>query len=347
MMIGTAPVKSIPFSFDGSSRWAAAAALFYLLCVPAFAASSNTDWIEDLGGAVTRNASGEVTGVDLRATWVTDTDLRKLAQYPKLTDLDLSITRITDQGMQELKDLPGIVDLNLRFSEYVTDEGLAAVKEWKHLKRLNVHGTKISDTTLEHVSGITTLESLNVGSSMVTDVGLERLSSLPNLKELSIGGNELGDAGLQALRLLPGLTYLDMNGRQGTDSNVWTISMSDRGLEAMLTLTELRELRFGCTTLGVGREGRRFATVNMMNVTSRWLEQMKALKKLESLKLQGCENVNDESMKVLAEFPSLKEVDLKGSGVTDKGIEILRAAKPDIRIYSGPWEAAAAAFRNN
>ena len=310
-------------------------------------AAADVGWVEELGGAVTRDEAGEVTGVDLRATWVTDADLRKLAQFPELTLLDLSLTRITDQGMQELKDLPGVVDLNLRFAEYVTDEGLGAIKEWKKLKRLNVHGTKISDTTLGHISGIVSIESLDVGSSMVTDVGLEQLSSLPNLKELTIGGNELGDAGLQALRLLPGLTYLDLNGRQGTDSNLWTINMSSRGLEALLTLQNLRELRFGCTTLGVGREGERFATVNIMDVTSQWLEQIQALPNLERLKLQSCNRVDDEAMNVLARFSSLKEVDLKGSAVTENGIAILRAAKPNIIVHSGPWEAAAAAFRNN
>ena len=55
--------------------------------------------------------------------------------------MDLSLTRITDQGMQELKNLPGIVDLNLHFAEYVTDEGLAAIKEGKKLERLTLHGT--------------------------------------------------------------------------------------------------------------------------------------------------------------------------------------------------------------
>ena len=322
------------------------AALVCLLSVATLPAA-DADWIEDLGGAAVRDQSGDVIGVDLRATWVTDTDLRKLAEFPKLTWLDLSLTRITDQGMQELEGLPGIVDLNLRFAEYVTDEGLAAIKGWQKLEKLNVHGTKISDTTLEHISGIDTIKSLDVGSSMVTDVGIEQLSALPKLEELTIGGNELGDAGLQALRLLPGLTYLDLNGRQGTDSNVWTISMSDRGLDALLTLTNLRELRFGCTTLGVGREGERFATVNMMDVTARWLEQIKALSKLETLKLQGCDRVDDEAMSVLATFLSLKTIDLKGSAVTEKGIAILRAAKPDIDVYYGPWEAAAAAFRNN
>src|SRR6266571_2787516 len=212
----------------------------------------DAQWIEDAGGSVIRDAAGRITGVDLRAGWVTDTELRKLNQLPYLTYLDLSLTRITDQGMQELKNLPGIVDLNLYFAEYVTDEGLAAIKDWKKLQRLNVHGTKISDTTLEHIAGIASLVSVNAGSAMVTDVGLERLTSLPNLKELTIGGNVMGDAGLQALRQMPGLTYLDLNGRQGTDKNVWTIAMSEVGLEAVQTLKALRELRLSCGSIGVG-----------------------------------------------------------------------------------------------
>ena len=82
---------------------------------------------------------------------------------------------------------------------------------------------------------------------------------------------------------IPGLTYLDLNGRQGTDANVWAISISEVGLDAVLTLKDLRELRFGCTSLGVGIEGARFATVSATDVTVRWLEKMKALPKLEKL----------------------------------------------------------------
>ena len=178
----------------------------------------------------------------------------------------------------------------------MTDEGLAAIKNWKKLKRLNVHGTKISDTTLEHISGITTLESVNVGSGMVTDVGIERLATLPNLKELTIGGNELGDAGLQGLRQIPGLTYLDLSGRQGTDSNVWAISMSDLGLDAVLSLKALRELRLACTSIGVGIEGARFATVSAMDVSVAWLEKMKSsseAREAEAAGLQARERRGD------------------------------------------------------
>jgi internalin A len=328
------------------------AALFGFLaalptCALAEVKGNDAQWVEEAGGAVTRDGQGRVAGIDLRGSWITDSDLRRLNQFPGLTSLDLSLTHITDQGMQEIKNLPGIVDLNLYFAEYVTDEGLAAIKGWKHLKRLNVHGTKVSDTTLEHISGITTLESVNLGSVMLTDVGLERLTTLPNLKELTMGGNELGDAGLQALRQIPTLIYLDLSGRQGTDSNVWAIAMSDVGLEAILTLRNLRELRFGCTSIGVGIEGAKFAEVSAMSVTPIWLERMKSLTKLEKLKLQGCDRLNDDAIQTLIAMPALREVDLKGTAVTAKGVAALRAARPNTIVYFGPWDAKSANFRNN
>ncbi len=309
--------------------------------------ASDTQWIEDVGGSAIKDSAGRITGVDLRASWVTDTDLRRLAQLPNLTYLDLSLTRITDQGMQELKGLTGIVDLNLRYAEYVTDEGLAAIKGWRKLKRLNVHGAKISDTTLEHIAGITSLENLNIGSAMVTDIGLERLTSLPNLKELTIGGNKLTDAGLQALRQMPGLTFLDLGGRQGTDANVWAVRMSDVGLDAVLSLKGLRDLRMACSSIGVGIEGQRFAEVRYISVTTSWLERLKALPKLEKMSLQGCDRVNDESVPALAALPRLSQVDVKGSGITDKGAAALKAAKPGLEVYYGPFVAQSANFRNN
>ena len=318
-----------------------------LLCFGAPKSSTDTQWIADVGGAVIRDQAGRITGVDLHGSWVSDTDLRRLVQLPYLTQLDLSLTRITDQGMLELKNLPGIVDLNLYYAEYVTDEGMAAIKGWKKLKRLNAHGAKFSDTTLEHISGITTLESLNLGSGMVTDIGLERLTTLPNLRELTIGGNKLTDAGLQALRQMPSLTYLDLGGRQGTDANIWAIRMSDLGLDAILSLKDLRELRFACTSVGVGLEGARFAEVSYVSVTTGWLEKMKALPKLEKLQLEGCDRVSDDSVRALAALPGLHQVDLKGSNVTEKGMAALRAAKPGIQISYGPWVAKAANFRNN
>ena len=322
-----------------------AGVLLLLLCTGLSAASDQ--WIEDLGGSITRDKQGHITGVNLRGTWVADTDLRRLSQLPDLTTLDLSLTHITDQGMSELKDLRNITDLNLYYCEYVTDQGVAALKDWKKLKRLNLHGTKASDTALEHISGITSLESVNVGSTMMTDVGLERLTTLTNLKELTMGGNELGDAGLQALREFPGLTFLDLSGRQGTDKNVWTIVMSNAGLDAVLSLKNLRALRIGCYSMSVGIEGAKFGEISAISVTPEWLDKMETLRNLESLKLQGCSRINDDAVKSLIAMPKLHEADLRGTTVTEKGAAALKAAKPGAIVYFGPWDGPAANYRNN
>jgi internalin A len=307
----------------------------------------DTQWITDLGGSATRNDQGQVTGISLRGTWVTDNDLRRLNHYPALSVLDLSLTHITDGGMQEIKNLRGVTDFSLYFSEYITDEGVAAIKEWKSLKRLNLHGTKAGDTALDHIAGLTLLETLDVGSTLMTDVGLERLTSLPNLRSLTMGGNELGDAGMQALRQMPNLTYLDLSGRQGNDKNVWSIAMSPTGLQAVLTLKNLRELRFACVSTAVGVEGAKLGEVSTLSITEKWLEQLKSLTALERLKLQGCGRINDEAVATLIAMPALREVDLKGTAVTEKGADMFRAAKPKAVVYIGPWEGKAAAYRNN
>ena len=115
----------------------------------------------------------------------------------------------------------------------------------------------------------------------------------------------------------------------------------------MLTLKELRELRFACTSKGIGIEGARFATVSATGVSARWLEKMKVLPNLEKLRLQGCGRVGDDAVPALIALSNLREIDLKGTSVTEKGLAALRAAKPKAQIYFGPWEAKAANFRNN
>ncbi len=297
--------------------------LCLILILTLLSPTADHDWIEEAGGAVARDRAGRIIGVDLRASWVTDSDLRRLAELPRLSRLDLSLTRITDHGLQQLKDAPGIVELNLYYAEQITDEGLAAIKGWKKLKRLDLRGTKITDTTLEHLANVTTLEALDAGFAQITDVGLDRLTSLPNLRELALGGNKLTDAGLQALRQLPGLTSLSLGGAQRTDSGLWTISLTELGLDAIIALKELRELR-----------------LDGMPVTARWLEKLKALNQIERLSLQGCKRVDDAAAAAMASWPSLQSLDLKGAAVTEKGLAELRRANPKARIFHDAWEGS-------
>ena len=73
-------------------------ALILLTTLPLFAGST-LDWIDGLGGKIDRDAAGEVIGLRLRGSWITDTELLDVARLPKLERLDLSHTRITDDGL--------------------------------------------------------------------------------------------------------------------------------------------------------------------------------------------------------------------------------------------------------
>jgi hypothetical protein len=65
------------------------------------------------------------------------------------------------------------------------------------------------------------------------------------------------------------------------------------------------------------------------------------------LRFQGCDKIADASIKTLIAMPNLKQADLRGTAVTARGAAALRAAKPGLKIWFGPWEAIAANYRNN
>jgi internalin A len=294
-----------------------------------FAAAPPVAWITALGGTVTRDRAGQINGVDLKTSWVTDSDLPNVAALPALNRLDLSMTRITDRGLLELKPLSNLTDVNLYYSETVTDQGLAVLKSWKHITRLNLRGTKITDSTLALLNGLTALEALDIGFAQVTDSGLAQLTALSNLKELSIGGNKLTDAGLQALRQMPAITSLDLSGSQRTDSGLWSVSLTESGLETIATLRELQHLR-----------------LNSIGISPRGLEKLRGLTKLSRLDLQSCSRINDDAMPILASLPALRIVDVSAAAMTDAGIAKLGKARPDLRIVHANFQSAKPAMPN-
>ena len=191
--------------------------LLLLTACLALCASDSTGWIASLGGKISTDPAGNVIAVNLRGSWINDQEMIELARMPRLERLDLSHTRITDEGMHYLKPAPKIADLNLFYAEQITDQGITAIKDWKHLRRLNVRGTRISDGTLEIVSHLTGLEALDIANTPITDNGLDYLITLTNLKELTLGRRRLSDNALGVLRLLPTLTYLDLSGPAAAD----------------------------------------------------------------------------------------------------------------------------------
>jgi internalin A len=285
--------------------------------------TGDTSWIARLGGKVERDSAGRTVAVNLRGSWINDAEMIELARLPDLERLDLSHTRISDEGMLNLKPAPKIKDLKLFYSEWITDQGMTAIKGWKHLKRLNLRGTRISDGTLETVSRITGIEALDIAHTEVTDLGLENLITLVNLKELAVGRGRLSNLGLVALRMLPTLTHLDLSGARPTPPDNPTgrgagSGMPEETLKAIAELKDLRVLYLGFSA--IGPDG---------------LRTLGSLDKIEKLGLQGCSRIDDAALAELAKWKSLKYLDVQEAPVTEKGLTLLRDARPGIRILSG------------
>jgi len=288
------------------------------LFATALAVAAN-DWITALDGKAELAPDGSVRALSFRQGWVSDSDLELVAKLDKLERLDLSSTRITDLGLLKLKDLKNVRELNLFYAELVTDEGLATMRNWTKIERINARGTKVTDNTLALLAGKTTITALDIGYAEVTDSGLQHLSTLPNLRELSFGGNKLTEVGLQVLRTLPQLRTLDLSGRQRTDSGLWSLGTTDLGLDPIATVAELRELNLS----GLG-------------ITGRGLGKLKPLAKLERLDVHACKRVGNDAAPFLAALPALKWVDVRDTAFTAAGVDELKKLRPDLRIEGAP-----------
>ena len=57
---------------------------------------------------------------------------------------------------------------------------------------------------------------------------------------------------------------------------------------------------------------------------------------MEELGLEYCPEIKDEALPVLAEWKSLRRVDLTGTKVTAEGVAKLRTQRPDAQILWQP-----------
>jgi Leucine-rich repeat (LRR) protein len=294
--------------------------VFVLAASSMFAASPK--WIDELGGKVEHNQAGDITAVHLRGTWVTDAEMLDLARLPQLQRLDLSHTRITDDGLLYLKPLKQVQDLNLLYAEQITDQGMAAVKEWKNLKRLNLRGTRIFDGTLAILSGLTQLESLDIAYTQVTDNGLDALVPLTHLKELSIGRSKVGNNALELLRLLPTLEYLDLGGPHPGPGGYRTTAGTPMDDDLPRAISELKQLRV--------------LKLSYSQIRADGLRLLASLDQVSKLALTGCPRVDDGALAELAKWKSLKYLDVQETSVTEQGVAHLEKSKPGLVILHGP-----------
>jgi hypothetical protein len=177
--------------------------------------------IDQAIAAVERGESAELL---LQGAGVTGADLRRIGRLHSLRELNLGTQPVDlgDDDLLALRDLARLEVLVLGAAP-ISDDGLAAVRGMRELKRLNVTDTRITDDGLAILAELPKLESLRIGGALITDQGMAHLKKLKQLKALILHDCPLTDGSLSYLREMRHLESLYLFGT----------SISDQGLSGL------------------------------------------------------------------------------------------------------------------
>ena len=320
-----------------------------------------------------------------------DEALQYLSFGPALETVRINITThkdgdgvwgITDEGLRHLALSLTIKDISLGRANLVTGEGLRHLRGMTPLRKLDISATAVNDADLAQLAAFSRLEYLHLPNAGITDRGIRHLLALKGLRTLSVGcspESTLSDEALKVIACMEDLESLAIGGSKlsnlglgliGTltrlcDLRVGTgVPVSDRGIEHLNRLTDLRSLTFlagtivplkalsglklkklerlECARLVRDSPAMRIsALVNLrqLNLTSaadpsgvhgfrdQDLYCLRSLEKLQVLQLQG-PGITDEGIRHLADLNNLEVLTLGGSDrLTDAGLALLPGAK--------------------
>jgi Leucine-rich repeat (LRR) protein len=299
-------------------------------------------WITEIGGTFERNAAGQIVEIDLTLTWTAEEDLARIAVLTELRKITLAHVKISDLGLGQLRPLKNVIYLNCFYCEYITDGGIAYLKDWQNLEYLNVRGSEVTSRVFEHLGKMKKLKVLDVGFSRVNDDGFDALSSLEQLEELHIGGDKMSGLALPLLRLLPGLKHLDVNGSQRTDSGRWGLMLTDVNIESIAALTQLEVLNMGGAIVSdVGMRALEplvnLHTIDLsrMEITAQGLEPLTKWPKLRRLNLWQAARIDDKAASYLLRMKGLEVLDLGDTAVTDALLDQLEGMKQLKTLFVG------------
>ncbi|MBX9625812.1 MAG: hypothetical protein K2X82_18575 [Gemmataceae bacterium] len=138
-----------------------------------------------------------------------------------------------DAALKAVAKLPGVGAVEVRDATKCTERGFAALKDLKHLRRLILNTSGVSDAEAARLAGCKELRELVIPSATVTARGVADLAKLTRLEKLDLSDNpKLPDAALAPLGKLERLEFLYLA----------KTGVTDKGLDHLKPLEGLRTL---------------------------------------------------------------------------------------------------------
>jgi beta-lactamase regulating signal transducer with metallopeptidase domain len=270
-------------------------------------------------------------------TGVTDAGMPYLRDLPSLKRLNLGSTRVGDAGARHLKEIKTLEELmmpnTVAWGEgpyaALTDTGLADLCELSNLRRLewtSVGGNRsrecpVSDAGIAHLAKLKHLEKLTIAGTGITDEGMGTVATLAGLRELMIHVcPNVTEAGFAKLTGLGQLNTLDI-----------MIEIMPAGALAHLDLPHLRILRVddlvrGEAPLDISKlTALEDLTLSVQHGPGLRDEDLACLAGLTHLKrLQvSSRYLTDAGMAHLAGLTEMELLGVGGPNVTDEGLRYL------------------------
>jgi Leucine-rich repeat (LRR) protein len=308
------------------------------------------EWLRSIGAEV-RLRDGNVVGVSLASTSITDAEVAVLKEFPQLEELSLRNTQVSNLGATHLA-IPSLQVLDVGHT-LLSDPALAFLGKNENLRKLDMAHTLVEGPGLAALANLAHLEELNLASSALTDEGLEHIGKTSGLQRLSLDYTDVSDRGLSHLAGLGRLTHLDLTGADVSDEGLAHLSglvglvelhlgfgrFTDKGIALLAGLTRLKKLSLPqtSTTDAAMDTVAKFAELEALDldhtvVSDAGLQKLRGLGHLVELRLDSA-NVTDDGVEHLAALARLQELDLYHTLVGETAFQQLREALPQCTIH--------------
>jgi Leucine-rich repeat (LRR) protein len=257
-----------------------------------------------------------------------DRCMPRVGKLTRLQSFSAANTIITDRGAKELAALTDLVRLELSWS-FVTEELAAPLSKLRNLREIELRDTRTGDRVCQSLSEhCPDLRVCLLDKTAVTEVGLGHLAKLKKLERLNVSLCKIDDQVAVAIGQMTRLRELSLG----------ATAIGDNTYAAILKLPDLQELSIqeskvnsAAVAAGGVHPTVRKLSFSFSDCDDAAAAQLAKWPKLQELDLARTA-VTDKCIPALVAMKTVRRLDLRGSQVTAKGLEQLKAARPDIKF---------------
>ena len=261
----------------------------------------------------------DVEYANLDGTKVSDSDLRLICKLRRTKKLSLNKTDVSDEGLISIRGMTELNYLGLMKSK-VTTEGIRLLPPPRNGCTLVLEDTSVGDSA---VANLSRCGLLNLQGTSITSQGIKELAESKTLNVLSISRTAVDDAAVPSLVKIKTLSWLTVSDTRISGEGLFTLRSA---LPQCNVDGDVADFTGGFNPAAPDPEGARWKGI---------ISRLLMLDKDHRLKLLILPDplVTDAYLATLEGLDNLESLDLRGSSVTDRGVEKLQMALPNLKIH--------------